>query len=65
MASLEKKIISKEIGPGGYKCTCCNEPPGKGRRQMCRRGRKRTERLALKEAWEEYLDELVQESQDG
>jgi len=37
--SIEKKICSQGIGPGGWKCPCCAPPPGK-RKQWCRAKRK-------------------------
>lgn len=36
-----KRETLKEIGPGGIKCPCCGPKPGKKRKELRRRARRR------------------------
>jgi hypothetical protein len=36
-----KRATQKEVGPGGMKCACCAPAPGKERKELKRRARRR------------------------
>ena len=36
-----KNLTRKEVGHGGMNCSCCGPAPGKGRKELRRRARRR------------------------
>ena len=36
MATAQKKHFLHRTGPGGMKCPCCGEPPGRKRKELNR-----------------------------
>lgn len=45
MKGLYRRVTSKGIGPGGWRCHCCAPPAGKPKRLWMKRGKKRLNRL--------------------
>ena len=43
------KVSNKECGPGGLKCSCCGPAPGKDRKKLRRRVRRRLKEITRKE----------------
>jgi len=50
MADALKRQTRKEIGPGGINCNCCGPAPGKERRNLRRRARRRLKQMDAIEA---------------
>ena len=58
MASPQKKLSSKVIGPGGIGCPCCGPAPGPTRKQLLRTIKRSEKQLAKKDI-EQQLETLT------